>query len=52
MFDSLTYLLSMLATETDGWLVADVELTPLPAGAEAGAAPLFVLAQLQITPPD
>lgn len=40
-----------LATETDGWLVTDVELTPLPAGAEGGAAPLFVLAQLRVTPP-
>ncbi|MFC4124767.1 GAF domain-containing protein [Nocardia rhizosphaerae] len=38
-----------LAAETGGWLVADVELTPLPAGVD-GDVPSFVLAQLQISP--
>ncbi|MFE6923324.1 GAF domain-containing protein [Nocardia sp. NPDC057663] len=38
-----------LAAEPGGWLVADIEVSPLPAG---GAAPDFVLAQLQVnTPP-
>lgn len=41
-----------LAAESGGWLVADVEVSPLPGGTEAGAAPAFVLAQLQLTAPD
>jgi len=39
-----------LAAEAGGWLVADVEVSPLPAGAD-GTAPAFVLAQLQVTAP-
>lgn len=38
-----------LAAEPDGWLVADIEVSPLPAG--DGAEPVFVLAQLQVTAP-
>ncbi|MFE3545517.1 GAF domain-containing protein [Nocardia sp. NPDC059177] len=37
-----------LATEQGGWLVADVEVSPLPGN---GVAPAFVLAQLQVTTP-
>ncbi|MFD3744553.1 GAF domain-containing protein [Nocardia sp. NPDC058633] len=35
-----------LAAEAGGWLTVDVEVSPLPGG---GAAPAFVLAQLQVT---
>ncbi|APE33289.1 hypothetical protein BOX37_04140 [Nocardia mangyaensis] len=40
-----------LAAEPGGWLRADVEVSPLPGGADTGAAPAFVLAQLQVTAP-
>ncbi|MFD3428813.1 GAF domain-containing protein [Nocardia fluminea] len=35
-----------LAAEAGGWLTVDVEVSPLPGG---GAAPAFLLAQLQVT---
>ncbi|KAF0848319.1 GAF domain-containing protein [Nocardia caishijiensis] len=38
-----------LATESGGWLVADVEVSPLP-GAPGDGAPLFVLAQVRLAP--
>ncbi|MFG1768186.1 GAF domain-containing protein [Nocardia salmonicida] len=37
-----------LAAEAGGWFTVDVEVSPLPSG---GAAPAFVLAQLQVTAP-
>lgn len=39
-----------LAAESGGWLLADVEVSPLPAGGGT-AGPAFVLAQLQVTAP-
>ncbi|MEV0684085.1 GAF domain-containing protein [Nocardia sp. NPDC050378] len=38
-----------LATEWGGWLVADVEVSPLP-GAPGDGTPLFVLAQVRLAP--
>lgn len=37
-----------LAADNGGWLTVDVEISPLPGG---GAAPAFMLAQLQVTGP-
>ncbi|MFX0580546.1 GAF domain-containing protein [Nocardia nepalensis] len=37
-----------LASENDGWIIADLEISPLPAGTPDSPSPEFVLVQLEI----